>query len=324
VGLPVRRVGLPVRRVELSVGRVGPSVRSHGSADMRIADAINHGASLLRAAGIDSPRLEARLLLSHASGVAVGALLRDPQAWVDPAGYDGLIARRAAREPLAHILGRREFWSLDFAVSPATLIPRPESETLIEAALAAFAHRGPPGRILDLGTGTGCLLLAALHEFPGAFGIGTDRSPDAAALAAANAAALGLAGRVAVLCADWAAALAGRFDLILCNPPYIPTSEIGGLMPEVARHEPRGALDGGADGLAAYRRIVPVLPDLLQPDGVAVLELGAGQADSVAWLAGRAGLVATTRADLAGIARAMMLLSASGMKKPFGTDAGAG
>jgi release factor glutamine methyltransferase len=285
---------------------------------------IDTGAAILRTAGIDNPRLEARLLLARTLGLPVAALLRDPHAIADPAGYDALLARRAAHEPLAYIIGRREFWSLDFAVSPATLIPRPESETLIEAALAAFAHRAPPRRILDLGTGTGCLLISALHEFPDAFGVGTDRSPDAASLAAANAAALGLAGRAAFLCGDWAAPLAVRFDLVLCNPPYIPTSNIDGLMPEVARHEPQGALDGGADGLAAYRQIVPCLPALLRPEGMVVLELGAGQAQEVAAIAGDSGLAATTRPDLAGIARAMVLQSVSGMKKPFGTGAGAG
>ena len=184
---------------------------------------MQNGAALLRAAGIDNPRLDARLLLAHALGVSPAELIRDSHLPADPATYDRLLARRAAHEPLAYILGHREFWSLRFAVSPATLIPRPESETLIEAALAAFADRRPPGRILDLGTGTGCLLLSALHEFPGAFGVGVDRSAAAARLAAANAAALGLADRAAFLCGDWAAALAARFDLVLCNPPYIPT-----------------------------------------------------------------------------------------------------
>ncbi len=285
---------------------------------------MNHGAAVLRAAGIDNPRLEARLLLALALGVPVAALLRDPLTLADPAGYDTLIARRAAHEPLAYILGRREFWSLDFAVSPATLIPRPESETLIEAALVAFASRTPPSRILDLGTGTGCLLLAALHEFHGAFGIGVDRSPQAASLAAGNAAALALADRAAFLCSDWGAPLAARFDLVLCNPPYIPTSDIDGLMPEIAHHEPPGALDGGADGLVAYRRIVASLPALLQPGGVAVLELGVGQAPAVVALAAEAGLAATTRPDLAGIARAVVLQSASCMKKAFGMGAAAG
>jgi release factor glutamine methyltransferase len=285
---------------------------------------VNQGAAILRAAGIENPRLEARLLLAHTLGVPVAALLRDPHALADPTGYTGLIDRRAAREPLSYILGHREFWSLDFAVSATTLIPRPESETLIEAALAVFANRPPPARILDLGTGAGILLLSALHEFPAAFGVGTDRSPDAAGLAAANAATLGLADRAAFLCADWAAPLDGWFDLILCNPPYIPSSEVDRLMPEVAQHEPRGALDGGADGLSAYRRIVATLPALLHPKGVAVLELGIGQDRAVAALAGEAGLAATTRPDLAGIARALVVQSASDMKKAFGTGPGAG
>ncbi len=163
-------------------------------------------------------------------------------------------------------------------------------------------------RILDLGTGTGCLLLAALTEFPAAFGVGVDRVPDAAALAGRNARATGLAGRCAMVCADWAAPLAGRFDLVLSNPPYIESETIAGLMPEVALHEPRSALDGGADGLDAYRALLAALPDLLAPGGVAVLELGVGQADRVAALACAAGFRAPAlRHDLGGIARAAVL-----------------
>lgn len=218
-----------------------------------------------------------------------------------------LLARREAREPLALILGRREFWSLDFGVSPATLIPRPESETLIEAAVAAFAGGVPPGLVLDLGTGTGCLLLATLSEFPAAFGVGVDRSAESVELAARNAAALGLGDRARFVRGDWAEALAGRFDLVLCNPPYIPTGEIDGLMPEVARYEPRSALDGGADGLDAYRRLVPSLRHLMSADGVAVFEMGAGQAASVARMARLAGFTAEMRHDLGGIARALVL-----------------
>jgi release factor glutamine methyltransferase len=161
--------------------------------------------------------------------------------------------------------------------------------------------------VLDLGTGTGCLLLAALSEFPAAFGIGVDRSFAAAALAARNAAMLGMADRAAFLCADWAAALDGRFDLVLCNPPYIPTSQLDGLMPEVARYEPRTALDGGADGYSAYRRLIPDLTRLLAPDGAAVLELGAGQATMVAGLARDAGFTSDPRRDLSGIVRALVL-----------------
>jgi release factor glutamine methyltransferase len=230
---------------------------------------------------------------------------------VDAATFRALVARRAAHEPLALIIGRREFWSLDFAVSPATLIPRPDSETLVEAALATFAGRNPPRRVLDLGTGTGCLLLAALSEFPTAFGVGVDRSFAAVALAARNAAMLGMASRAAFLCADWNSALDGRFDLVLSNPPYIPTAQIDGLMPEVARHEPRAALDGGADGYSAYRRLVPALARLLAPDGVAVLELGAGQALTVTGLARIAGFASQPHRDLSGIARALVLHPAS-------------
>ena len=285
---------------------------------------LSDAAAILRAAGIDNPRLEARVLLAHALGLTVAELVHDPHLVADSGAYRVLLARRAAHEPLAYILGRREFWSLDFAVSPDTLIPRADSETLIEAALAAFAHRSPPDRILDLGTGTGCLLIPILRAFPHAFGIGIDLSGAAAHIAATNAAALGVVHRAAFLCADWAAPLAARFDLVLCNPPYLPTSQIGGLMPEVARHEPRSALDGGWDGLGAYRHIMASLPRILREDGVAVVELGIGQAAPVAELAEQSGLIATTRPDLAGMPRALVLQSVMGTKKPFGTKASAG
>jgi release factor glutamine methyltransferase len=161
--------------------------------------------------------------------------------------------------------------------------------------------------MLDLGTGTGCLLLAALSEFPAAFGVGVDRSAASAALAVRNAAALNLADRACFLCGDWADALAARFDLVLCNPPYIRTADLADLMPEVVRYEPRAALDGGADGFAAWRRLLPALPRLLNPQGVAVLELGAGQAETATGLARQAGFTAELRPDLAGIQRALVL-----------------
>lgn len=247
------------------------------------------------------------MLLAHAHGVTPAVLLRDPTAPADMARLAPLLARREAHEPLALIVGHREFWSLEFAVSPATLIPRPESETLIEAALAAFAGRDPPRLVLDLGTGTGCLLLATLSEFPGAFGIGVDHSAAAAALAARNAAALHLADRARFVCGDWAEALDGRFDLVLCNPPYIRTEDLASLMPEVARYEPHTALDGGTDGFAAYRRLFPALHRLLSASGVAVLEIGAGQAETAAELARQAGLASDPRPDLSGIPRALVI-----------------
>lgn len=277
-----------------------------------IADAQRIGAARLEAAGIENAAQEARLLLAHALGLTREELLRARDRLIDPAPFEALLARRAAREPTALILGHRAFWSLDLAVSPATLVPRPDSETLIEAALAAFPERASVRRILDLGTGTGCLLLAALAEFPAAFGIGVDRAPAAAWLARENARRNGLAGRAALLAGDWAAALGGVFDLVLSNPPYIPSADIAGLMPEVAAHEPLSALDGGADGLAAYRRIVAGLPRLLAPGGIAILELGIGQAPAVTGLAAAAGLVAQARADLAGIPRALVLRRRNG------------
>ncbi len=268
-----------------------------------IADALTEISARLAAAGVEGPRREARLILAAAHGTDAAGVLR--MAAADEALYEPLVARRAAREPLAYILGRREFWGLEFAVSPATLIPRPDSETLVEAALAAGIA---PRRILDLGTGTGCLLLALLHEFPEAFGVGVDISPAAAALAARNAATLSLAGRAAFTAGNWADALDGSFDLVVSNPPYIEAGLIPGLAPEVARYEPGSALDGGADGLAAYRAICAALPRLLAPGGLAILELGAGQAADVAALA--AGFTLRTRPDLAGIPRAAILSAA--------------
>ena len=266
---------------------------------------------VLRAAAIDSPRLEARLLLGHAMGATPEALLRDPGAPVPPEAATRFRAALAARldaVPVAHILGTQGFWTLDLAVSPATLIPRPDSESLVEAALDAFPDAGAALRVLDLGTGTGCLLLAVLAERPRAFGVGVDLVPGAAALAASNAARNGLADRAAFLAGDWAASLSARFDLVLSNPPYIESAAIAGLMPEVARHEPRSALDGGADGLAAYRHLAAILPGLLAPGGAAVLELGAGQRDPVEALARGAGLVPSAcRTDLGGVERALVL-----------------
>jgi release factor glutamine methyltransferase len=273
-----------------------------------VAAALHRGAAVLAAAGVEEARREARMLLHAALDVPARALLA-PGAMIPAKKFDALLARRAAREPMAFILGRQGFWTLDLAVGPSTLIPRADSETLIHAALAALPERERVRAVLDLGTGTGALLLAALVEFAGAWGVGVDLSPAAAALAARNARDNGLAGRAGFVCGDWAASLdGGRFDLILVNPPYIPSGDIAGLMPEVATHEPRTALDGGADGLEAYRSVIADLPRLLAPGGVAVLELGQGQAEAVATIAADCGFVsAATRRDLGGIERAMVL-----------------
>ncbi len=266
------------------------------------AQALAEMTDRLKLAGIEAPRREARLLLAFALGTnAAGLLARDE---VDPQCYAAPLARRAAREPLAYITGHKEFWGLDFLTSPATLIPRPDTETLVEAVLDSGLA---PRTILDLGTGTGCLLLACLHEFPAAFGVGVDLNPEAARLARKNAQHLGLADRTTFLAGSWASALNQKFDLVLSNPPYIESADIPDLMPEVAAHEPASALDGGADGLAAYEAIIADLPRILAPGGLAVLELGAEQAKSVGELAQKAGFTFTLRPDLSGIDRAITL-----------------
>lgn len=266
---------------------------------------------LLRAASIENPRIEARMLLAHCMGTTTETLLRDPRAPVPleaVARFRGVLSQRVAHVPMAYITGHAAFWTLDLEVSAATLIPRPDSETLVEAVLAEGIT---PSHILDLGTGTGCLLLSALSEFPGARGVGVDLIPEAAALARRNAARNGLAARAAFLAGNWGTALYGPFDLILSNPPYIEGGSIEGLMPEVSQHEPASALDGGSDGLDAYRAILADAGRLMARGGRLILELGAGQAPDVAALARAAGLIVRgTRNDLGGIPRALILVFA--------------
>lgn len=220
---------------------------------------------------------------------------------IDAERFAALVARRAAHEPVAYLTGHRAFWSLNLAVTPAVLIPRPDSETLIVVALA----QAPDARrILDLGTGSGALLLAALIDRPSAFGIGVDRSAAALAVARANAAAHGLADRSAFLVGDWATALTGRFDLILANPPYVRAD--ADLAAGLA-YEPAAALFAGNDGLDAYRALIPDLPRLLTPSGLAVVEIGHDQAHPVCALALQAGLSTAIAQDLAGRDRALAL-----------------
>lgn len=253
------------------------------------------------AAVSDTPRLDAELLLAHALGVSREALLLRPSARL-PDGFETLVARRLAHEPIAYITGTRAFWTLDLAVGPAVLVPRPDSETLIEAAIAHFGSRAP-ATILDLGTGSGALLLAALDHWPTAWGLGVDRSAEALAVARANAAPFG--ARAAFVRGDWATALAGRFDLILCNPPYVEAG--AALPPDVARWEPAAALYAGPDGLDDYRRLAPELGRLIAPGGAAILEIGAVQQAAVTALIKAAELSVSCRQDLAGRDRCLVV-----------------
>lgn len=263
----------------------------------------------LKAAGVASPVFDARLLVEAAFGVARLDILTDPHRPVDAAAIarlDELAARREAREPLAYILGRTEFWSLPFAVSDAVLTPRPDTETVVHAAVIALPE-GAPTRVLDLGTGSGVILLSILHARPMAEGVGVDASEAALAIARENAMALGLDARARFVQGDWGAGLDGTFDLVVSNPPYIVSHEIDGLEPEVAVHEPRLALDGGADGLDAYRQLMPDVARLLRPGGRFALEIGLGQGDDVIALARAAGLAPeAVRPDLTGIGRVVI------------------
>lgn len=216
-----------------------------------------------------------------------------------------LIARRVGGEPIARILGRKEFWSLDLELSKETLVPRPDTESIVEVALAGTARKDAALTVLDLGTGSGAILLAMLRELPNARGVGTDIAPGAVAAARRNAARLGLAARAAFAVMNWADALGAGADIVVANPPYIATAEIGGLSPEVRIHDPRLALDGGEDGLAAYRQVVPAIGRLLAAGGRGIVEVGAGQAGAVARLGTACGLVAKAHRDLSGIERAL-------------------
>lgn len=267
----------------------------------------------LRDAGIADASLDARLLLAMALGREEAVLPHESLTdWshTAAAGFSRLLARRCAGEPVSRIRGWREFWSLRFALSADTLDPRPDSETVVEAALAWVGGRREASlRLLDLGTGSGALLLACLSEMPGATGIGVDLSAGALATATANAAQLRLNDRVQFVVGDFADPQtgAGEFDLILCNPPYIPRRAIEQLAPEVAHFDPKRALDGGDDGLDCWRSLLPRLQQGLAPNGRAFVEIGAGQEEAVTSLARQAGLQAAgTRPDLSGTIRCLI------------------
>ncbi|MGP1397414.1 MAG: peptide chain release factor N(5)-glutamine methyltransferase [Inquilinaceae bacterium] len=264
----------------------------------------------LTEAGVETPRTDARMLVENALGLSRSDLLAHrgaPVAAGTAAVLRSLLDRRAGGEPVSRILGRREFWSLDFRLSPATLDPRPDSETIVESALSVLERRDAPLRLLDLGTGTGCLLLALLSELPNAWGLGVDREPLAASMAAHNAGRLALADRAAFVAGDWAAAITGSFDLVVSNPPYVPRPDLASLPPEVGGHDPALALDGGPDGLGAYRAILADTPDLLAPGGWLVVEVGIGQAAAVAGLFGDSALANIgMRSDLSTIERCVI------------------
>ena len=269
-------------------------------------------AEKFRQAGIESAETDARLLMAHALGIDRAELIANGERALKPdeiEAIEALAARRLRHEPVARIFGRKEFWSLSLHVGPAVLVPRPETETVVEAALDAVVHdalRMEKPRILDIGTGSGALLLALLSELPNATGIGTDISTAALDIARANAERNDLAGRCTFIGCDIAAGLQGPFDLIVSNPPYVARGDIASLAPEVRDYDPALALDGGVDGLDGYRAIAADTRRLMAPGGRLIVELGAGQEAAVRALFTKAGLtVAAARDDLAGIPRAL-------------------
>ncbi len=265
-----------------------------------MAEAVR--AALIRATALlqatsQSPRLDAEVLLAHACGVSREALLLTQLENEAPAGLEDLLARRMRHEPVAYITGVQEFWSLTLHVTPDVLIPRADSETLIEAAMVHFSKEAPK-TILDLGTGSGALLLAALSEWPTATGIGVDASAAACAIASGNAQVLGFGDRCQIVQGDWAGGITGQFDLILCNPPYVEQN--AHLMPDVRDYEPISALFAGPEGLDDYTQIAPHLARLIAPNGCAILEIGHMQGNAVTSLVQENGLFSRISKDLAG------------------------
>lgn len=254
-------------------------------AALTAGEAVKSGEAQLQDAGIENARLDAWLLAAHVLGMDPDQLRIRPETPLNreaERAFGDLLRRRATdRVPVSRLIGRREFWSLSFGLSPATLDPRPDSETLIEAARNIDIGAAPGRSVLDLGTGTGCLLLALLSEWPASWGVGIDKSEAAIVTARGNATFLGLADRARFAVGDWAAPIGDRFDIVISNPPYIPRPDIENLPPEVARHDPGLALDGGVDGLDAFRSIARSLPSIMRPAGHVILEIGDGQADAV-------------------------------------------
>jgi release factor glutamine methyltransferase len=269
-------------------------------------------ARMFAAASLETPALDARVIVGHALGLDHAALAGAAERVLDTEEREriaAMAARRLAREPVARIVGTKEFWGLRLSVSPAVLVPRPETETVVEIALAALDRDGDRTRslrIADLGTGSGALLLALLGELPNANGVGTDLSAAALAVARNNAQRLQLAARATFVACDLADALADSFDLVVANPPYVASRDLGQLAPEVRDHDPIVAIDGGPDGLRAYRALAADVPRLIGTAGHLVVEVGAGQAPAVAAIfSQRQPLDVTAACDLAGIPRAL-------------------
>jgi release factor glutamine methyltransferase len=286
--------------------------RSRRDVEVRetLGSLLGEVASTLSRAGFAEPRRAARRLVASTLELTPAELLSHSDQVLDQQQTGRVrlaLDRMAKREPLSRILGRREFWGLEFALSADTLDPRPDTETDVEAVLRRVFDRDAPLRFLDLGIGTGCILLALLSEFPAAIGFGVDIAPGAAMTALRNAAALGLGERAHFLVGDWGTAISGRFDVIVSNPPYIASAALADLPPEVALYDPCLALDGGADGLGAYRSLVADLARLLEPGGVVAIEVGFNQAPAVAAMLRAGGLaISGCERDLAGIARCVV------------------
>ncbi len=266
-----------------------------------------------KSAPIDSAELDARVLIGAVLGLDLTGIIAAANRCLtseEATRLEDFARRRLAGEPVARMLGSREFWGLPLKLSTATLVPRPDTETVVELALE-MQHAAPRAdrrwRIADIGTGSGAILLALLSELADAYGVGTDISEEALQTAHGNAVDLGLAGRAGFVACDYAAALSGPFDLIVFNPPYIRSAEIAGLATEVRDHDPRAALDGGADGLDAYRALIPQAARLLAPEGALVVEVGQGQSSDIEGLMTAAGLMLPVppKADLAGVRRAV-------------------
>jgi release factor glutamine methyltransferase len=291
-------------------GEGGDHAAGRGRVGATIGAALDAAAVALAAAGVDEPRRRARRLLAAALPLSAAEIFAHPEvalSLAQEARTAAMLSRMIAREPLSRIIGRREFWGLDFLLSADTLDPRPESESVVEAVLARLPDRTSAYRFLDLGTGTGCLLLALLSEFPRATGVGIDVAAGAARTARRNAVLLGLGQRAHFVAGDWAAPIAVEFDAVVANPPYIATGAIPELPREVRDYDPKRALDGGSGGLGAYRVIAAELPRLLRPGGLFAAEIGLGQAEAVSAIVAQSGLaIDGFAADLGGVIRVVV------------------